>query len=259
MAYLQDDEYHFDKFRLENHCSVYQAELLAIKRAISWCIEVNTSAIIHSDSNSSLQAIQNRSNRNTLAVEIRQLLQSHPEHICLRWVKAHVGIEGNEKADQLAKEATEAEIVQYSTCPSSYAIRLMKHRVDNLWNQRWLDTRKDNFGAVTKYFFPTIADRKKCSFIPDFIMTQYLTGHGRFNAYLKRIDVQTNDECENCGQVETSLHLIEDCPRTAMLKRDLDIEVSELLGLNSVEPRHYCRDDCVATFESFLKRIDRLH
>ena len=59
--------------------------------------------------------------------------------IVLNWIKAHVGIEGNEKADQLAKEGGEGGIPSIPPFPKSE----LKNRVNELiykkWEKSWLD------------------------------------------------------------------------------------------------------------------------
>src|SRR5699024_4245760 len=93
---------------------------------------------------------------------------------------------------------------------------------------------------------------------PSYISTQYLTGHGRFNAYLKRFHIQTESLCP-CGRAdETPLHLIEDCERTAALKHQMDLQLGKELDRSHIEPQHYCLDQCFSTFNTFLHTIHAL-
>ena len=71
--------------------------------------------------------------------------------------------------------------------------------------------------SQTKLFFPTIRERIAIkTLIHNYLITQYLSGHGDFRVYLKRFKLRLSDVCF-CGRSqETSLHVIFQC--------DLDCE-----------------------------------
>jgi ribonuclease HI len=103
------------KFKLENRCSNNQAEQLAIIKALEAIQkqQVNynehRTVVIHMDSNITLDSLRNAKNHNHLVEQIRKKtvnLNKQNWKIEFKWVKAHVGIYGNEIADRLAKEAT---------------------------------------------------------------------------------------------------------------------------------------------------------
>jgi len=67
------------------------------------------------------------------------------------WVKAHVGIEGNELVDRLAKEAAmEDGPIVYDRIPRETIATREKENEFRMWQQQWTNARK---GAVTKAFF----------------------------------------------------------------------------------------------------------
>lgn len=75
--------------------------------------------IIHTDSLTSIQAIQNQSitdNINSLSWVLRRLyeLQDDDRNVIINWVPSYVGIAGNEEANRLAEEATKKDYVNVS-------------------------------------------------------------------------------------------------------------------------------------------------
>ena len=102
------------KFKLDNKCSNNQAEQLAIFRALEVIetIEITENsprtATIFTDSRISIDPLQNVNNHGYLIEETRKKMSTLERAnwtIEFSWVKAHVGIYGNELADRLAKAA----------------------------------------------------------------------------------------------------------------------------------------------------------
>lgn len=169
-----------------------------------------------SDSRSSLELIRDRSTLHPLAFAIRQSLAKLHGKGCevrLYWVKAHVGNPGNERADELAKQAasdTEAT-VQYDRCPLSRVKQIIRYETQNLWDQRY---RNGTTAQVTKMFFPSIYEAykiiKTINIKP--ALTQIMTGHGGFSAYLYRFKLKDKPECKcGMGDDETVQHLLFEC------------------------------------------------
>ena len=64
--------------------------------------------IIFTDSLSALQALENGESGDKvlskLTMKIDQLMSKHKIQVVLQWIPGHAGVEGNEKADSLAKK-----------------------------------------------------------------------------------------------------------------------------------------------------------
>jgi ribonuclease HI len=111
----------FSLKRLNNKASVFEAELSALYGALNWC-KLNTysdeSINIYSDSLSSLLALKSIHTSHPFVEEIKQLytkIKSKGIGVSLHWIPAHTGFEGNEDADQLAKEAASLEFISIYT------------------------------------------------------------------------------------------------------------------------------------------------
>jgi hypothetical protein len=73
----------------------------------------------------------------------------------------------------------------------------------------WRSTPK---ASQTKQYFPTISERLVIKYLkPNYKLTQFLSGDGKFNSYLKRFNLRTNDLCDCQQTSETPLHIIFEC------------------------------------------------
>ncbi|GBM42200.1 hypothetical protein AVEN_36884-1 [Araneus ventricosus] len=181
------------QFRLDNHCSVFQAELMAIKQALLWKKAQRPSTHCHlfTDSMSSLKALQKFKPNNNLLEEIQDLLDGS---ISLHWVKAHIGVVGNETADKAAKEASDRPTIDIHL---GIPERSIKSHIRNLllreWQDRW--NKRDAKGRYTFCIFPTVST-KIC--IDNHLLSQMVTNHGLCPHYLKRFQLRACN-CR-CGE-----------------------------------------------------------
>ena len=97
------------KKNLPPQASIYTAELCAILSAISLAMPLLSSNFtIFSDSKSALQAVTNKFSKHPIVKEIHvwlNILAKKGKIFNFCWIPSHIGLEGNEKADKLAKEA----------------------------------------------------------------------------------------------------------------------------------------------------------
>lgn len=221
------------KLKLPSYCTVYQAELLAICRATQEILKRSEGTFgIYSDSRSALQSVVNNGSLHPLAVEARENLSTsrlQNKEISLFWIKAHAGLERNERADQLAKEAAinKKRRLDYDYCPVSFVKRQIRLQSLDEWNRRY---KQSTTASVTKLFFPDAvqAYRTIRKLETTSVVTQVLTGHGGFSEYLYRFKCKENPSCIcEPGVDETVVHILLECP-VFSLKR---YEAEQVLNL----------------------------
>jgi ribonuclease HI len=207
---------------LGQKASVYQAELVAISRAaqdLGSMVSLGDEVTILSDSRSAVQAVCKETHTSKTELKCIKSINnlSMLAHVTIRWVKAHVGIPGNEKADDYAKkgvlerDSTELEIVPPSI--SNFKNELEEKLIAE-WNQRWFQQTKCR---QTKLFYPEIDLKKSQELIqlPRDQLSRIIritTGHNFMNRHKAIIDNSLTNKCRLCQQnKEDSEHIVAEC------------------------------------------------
>ncbi|GBM78163.1 hypothetical protein AVEN_220596-1 [Araneus ventricosus] len=116
--------------------TVFKVEMLALKAAIEWANTANEEVNIWSDSESSHQALKSFYVKSKIIQEAQMTLLGNAR-IRLDWVKAHIGIKGNEIADTQAKEATTDGIPDSLPFTKSYLKNQLLQRSLSSWQSEW--------------------------------------------------------------------------------------------------------------------------
>ena len=224
-SFKNNDLIHEWKSGLFSENSVFQAELMAILQAIKWFKTTNyTSCLINSDSLSGLNALQDTQTTDYLTQQILHQLHSTEKHIYFSWVRGHVGLHGNERADALAREAAinSHSNFLFTPFPLSFIKRKLKLSLLSTWQQSWDQSPK---GRYTYQFFPKIAQDLQ---ITSRALILFFTNHGPFQSYLFKINRSPSPLCV-CGKHSDSLHYVLDCPLTSRfhVRRDPNIPISQ--------------------------------
>ncbi|GBM07101.1 hypothetical protein AVEN_177068-1 [Araneus ventricosus] len=128
------------QFRIRDECSVFQAELLCIAQAVNWIRtneNLSSNFLICSDSLSSLYALNCITSPNRLIVKTQtnlKFFQGRGVQVFFSFVRGHIGIYGNERADWLAKEATKQIDLVPMSVPKSFYKSTFKEHVISQWN-----------------------------------------------------------------------------------------------------------------------------
>ncbi|XP_023228668.1 uncharacterized protein LOC111629033 [Centruroides sculpturatus] len=212
VAYCNEMEIYNQKGKLHKLCTVFQAELLAIYMATLWTEQNFTRKYIHilSDSFSAIQVIYSQQ-LHPVATNIRNIISNSHNSYTISWTRGHKGTVGNERADQLAKEAAtddSLDIMYDKICRRSIK-KLLYEDLLSRWQHNWDCKHND----TTYKFIPNIKKYHNNYkwVIPSFSLTQFLTGHGKFSKYLHRFVNKQNDQCAICGQPDSVEHYIFTC------------------------------------------------
>ena len=170
------------------------------------------------------------------------------------WVPAHIGVEGNERADKAAKEASE----QLNPSPVGVPFRDFKSVIHSYcmtkWQTRWssLDTN-----AKLRSIHPTVGKWSSCNPTcrrDGIILTRLRIGHthATHSFLMKSEEERQVPSCATCRVVLSIKHILVECPNFSPQRRLHTLQgrsLSELLG-----------DQCdILNLMSFLRSIDFYH
>ncbi|KAL0870224.1 hypothetical protein ABMA27_006364 [Loxostege sticticalis] len=259
-----ESEVRNQKFSLSAYCTVYQAELLAICKATGGILKGREKSYgLYSDSMAALETVVNHGSLHPLAVESRENLRKafiQGKDVSLFWIKAHAGLLGNERADDLAKEAALAlkKKPDYDRCPVSFAKRTIRYRSIVEWSDRY---SKGETAAITKLFFPDAGDAYRLvkKIKPAGLLTQILTGHGGFSQYLHRFKCGESPSCDCDPAVEQTVpHLLADCPVYDRLRFNFEQSTNETVKIdkfNEFISNKNIRDKFIEYCEQICKHV----
>ena len=219
-------------WRTSNSASTMQTELIAIKEALKHSIQnQNENITIHTDCKSAMQALQQlkvKENKSLIS-DIQQLLYQHKlahRQVTINWIPSHIGIPGNEKADELAKYTKYIDHVQINIQPTTSQIKsklaptirkIMQEEVQSQVNAGspsatwYLKATELIPHPVTKHTPRELA----------VILHRLRLGY-KANWRIIEVALQPCNYCDDSPE-EPLLHYLLECPQTAQLRGNTHI------------------------------------
>lgn len=216
---------------LNRDCSVFQAELLAIRQA---CKLLSSKDIedrditIYIDSQAAIKALSSKETKSVLVKSCKEAVQevSRTNNIRLCWIPGHEDHRGNEEADLLARNGS-AAVGTLSTVLGSTVLPplcAIKREIDIKMKARWeLNWQNTQTCKATKLFFPQTQPKltKVLLGLNKQVLrlsTGIITGHCFLGKMAKRMKKRDTDECRYCKDlqcVEDVEHILCECPALA--------------------------------------------
>ncbi|GBP00024.1 hypothetical protein EVAR_74356_1 [Eumeta japonica] len=153
------EETWYSTLRLDSFCAVFQAEMVALQRAIRKVKNGRDGLVnVFSDSRSSLDVLTGPKTYHPLAHEARRNISeivAEGRAVRLFWIRAPAGIAGNERADELARRTalTKKTAANYDKFPLSYAKKVIRAACLEEWQEPYAE---GSTGEIIKCFFTRV-------------------------------------------------------------------------------------------------------
>ncbi|KAG5883774.1 hypothetical protein JTB14_031999 [Gonioctena quinquepunctata] len=168
--------------------------------------------VICSDSLSSLQSISDTFNSDPLVENILSTfhwLLCNNQTVIFIWIPSHIGIIGNERADEAAREAANSDYADNIPMRQDNIKVHIKHKILTLWQEKWSEQnthlRKIKHTTIPEQHTRTLKRRDQV------VITRLRIGHTNMTSSYLLLG-QHQPSCDHCRVPLTVEHLLQECP-----------------------------------------------
>lgn len=205
--------------KLQNSVCTMTAELQAILIALQYLEENDIeNAVILTDSKSGCELVSSQLEETERDEIIQAIIEkAASQNTCIQWIPGHVGLEGNEIADSLAKAGLHAnETIQNRILPHD-AYNSIKQAITTDV-QQWYVNYTQEYGKGRKFFKIQTTINTKSWFhnLPltnteTRTLNRLLAGHDYSPFWLSKMMIKDEMFCDLCDCLNTSEHIIFQC------------------------------------------------
>lgn len=229
--YMNDEEFGGGK-RMEEGIAISTAELNAVKLAMEKAKEASfRNLLICTDSMVTCNILESSRKQKLMEPVVEQVYRLAKEtRTKLLWIPSHCGILGNEKVDQMAKQAIIDGGDWYEEAKLGYRemIRKVEEKGMEKW-QRWHEEKieegkgrklNEAFSRVSKeYWFKKY---RSLSGREIKLLNRMLCGHDYSAKYLKMWKKVESNMCGECEEVNEAKHIILKCKKYENQRQKLE-------------------------------------
>ncbi|XP_062714797.1 uncharacterized protein LOC134291286 [Aedes albopictus] len=218
--------------RLPTECSVFSAEAAGISQAI--IAPRDCAALVVTDSNSVISAIENVKSKHPFIQGIQAALDAPKHRTVLMWVPGHCGIHGNERADVLAGIGRNSPFLTRKI-PADDAKKWIKDTIRQAWSNEW----RRNRTLFLRKAKPTTEPGEDLPYRRDqIVLSRLRTGHTRASHNMAASNSGFRRQCENCDTPNTVEYFLCDCPALGFLRETHQIsDIPSSLSNDQVRER----------------------
>jgi ribonuclease HI len=228
--YIETSEEKFE-YRIDKKNAIMNGELLGILQAIKLTKNRNQDIVIFSDSKSSLQLLIKSFHQHTDNCHVEKILSFIMEKIKhkikIQWVPSHVGINGNEIADELAKNGTTSSWYLTNNFTIKETTLQMKQQIFKEWEKEYQEISKKK----GKGYFEIEKSPRQKPWFQNYrgssheikLLTRIRTDHYLSNKKLKLFKQKQTENCEICKEVDDINHILFKCKKYENLRKKVNI------------------------------------
>jgi ribonuclease HI len=251
-----------ERIHLGKNATVFQAEITALTVAASCMKQSGLKGVtidIFTDSQAAIRTLNREWTATKTTRECKQRLNelARENLVTVRWIPGHVGVEGNEAADRVAKEAASMKVegpLPLLPLPETFRRQLVEEHVEKERKKEW---RGLQTCEVSREAMPAPNPRMTRKLLIKsrgemWRLTQIITGHCDLAKQATTTGRLRDPTCPKCwSERETTDHHVGKCLY-------YEKEREECFGQRQTSIQEIIRKGNIAALSTYLKRTGRL-